>query len=40
MDGAWRMEIDDVTVWADEAWKHVQVFTGDPLQTSPGAASR
>jgi aldose 1-epimerase len=31
MDAPWRMQIDDVTVWADESWKHVQVFTGDPL---------
>jgi aldose 1-epimerase len=31
MDGPWRIEIDDVTVWADAAWKHVQLFTGDPL---------
>ena len=31
LDAPWRMQIDDVTVWADEAWKHVQLFTGDPL---------
>ena len=31
MDAPWRMQIDDVTVWADETWKHVQLFTGDPL---------
>jgi aldose 1-epimerase len=31
MDAPWRMEVDDLVVWADEAWKHVQLFTGDPL---------
>jgi aldose 1-epimerase len=31
MDAPWRIEIDDVTVWADAAWKYVQLFTGDPL---------
>jgi aldose 1-epimerase len=31
MDAPWRLRIDDVTVWADENWKHVQLFTGDPL---------
>jgi aldose 1-epimerase len=31
MDAPWRLRIDDVTVWADEQWKHVQLFTGDPL---------
>jgi len=31
MDAPWRMQVGDVTVWADEAWKHVQLFTGDPL---------
>jgi aldose 1-epimerase len=31
MDAPWRMQIDDVTVWADAAWQHVQLFTGDPL---------
>jgi aldose 1-epimerase len=31
MDAPWRMQIDDVTVWADAAWKHVQLFTGDLL---------
>jgi aldose 1-epimerase len=31
MDAPWRIQVDDVTVWADEAWKHVQLFTGDPL---------
>lgn len=30
-DGPWRIQVDDVTVWADEVWKHVQLFTGDPL---------
>ena len=27
----WRLRVDDVTVWADEAWPWVQLFTGDPL---------
>ena len=31
MDAPWRMQIDDVTVWADVAWRHVQLFTGDLL---------
>jgi aldose 1-epimerase len=31
MSAPWRIRVDDVTVWADEAWKHVQLFTGDPL---------
>jgi aldose 1-epimerase len=31
LDAPWRLQIDDVTVWADAAWKHVQLFTGDPL---------
>jgi aldose 1-epimerase len=31
MDAPWRLRIDDVTLWADERWKHVQLFTGDPL---------
>jgi aldose 1-epimerase len=31
MDPPWRLRVDDVTVWADAAWKHVQLFTGDPL---------
>jgi aldose 1-epimerase len=31
MDAPWRLRIDDVTLWADEQWKHVQLFTGDPL---------
>ena len=30
-DGRWRLHAGDVTVWADEAWPYVQVFTGDPL---------
>ncbi len=29
MDAPWRLRVDDVTVWADESWKHVQLFTGD-----------
>jgi aldose 1-epimerase len=31
MDAPWRIVVDDVTVWADASWKHVQLFTGDPL---------
>ncbi len=31
MDAPWSLRVDDVTIWADEAWKHVQLFTGDPL---------
>jgi aldose 1-epimerase len=31
MTTPWRLRVDDVTVWADEAWQHVQLFTGDPL---------
>jgi aldose 1-epimerase len=31
MDAPWRIKVDDVVIWADEAWKHVQLFTGDPL---------
>jgi aldose 1-epimerase len=31
MDAPWRIQVGDVTVWADAAWKHVQLFTGDPL---------
>jgi len=27
--GGWRIRAGDVTVWADEAWPWVQVFTGD-----------
>jgi aldose 1-epimerase len=30
-DAPWRLRVDDVTVWADEAWPYVQLFTGDPL---------
>jgi aldose 1-epimerase len=29
MDAPWRMQVGAVTVWADEAWKHAQLFTGD-----------
>jgi len=29
MKAPWRMQVGDVTVWADDAWKHVQLFTGD-----------
>jgi aldose 1-epimerase len=31
MDAPWRIQVDDVCVWADDAWRHVQLFTGDPL---------
>jgi aldose 1-epimerase len=31
MDAPWQLRVDDVTVWADEKWKHLQLFTGDPL---------
>lgn len=31
VEAPWRIAVDDVTVWADDAWKHVQLFTGDPL---------
>jgi aldose 1-epimerase len=27
----WRLQVDELTVWADEAWPYVQLFTGDPL---------
>lgn len=27
--GGWRVEVGDVTVWADDAWPWQQVFTGD-----------
>ena len=27
--GGWRVEVGEVTVWADEAWPFQQVFTGD-----------
>jgi aldose 1-epimerase len=29
MEGPWRLELNEVTVWADERWKHVQLFSGD-----------
>ncbi|MGZ8716146.1 MAG: aldose 1-epimerase family protein [Gaiellaceae bacterium] len=31
MDAPWRMQVGEVAVWADETWKYVQLFTGDPL---------
>jgi aldose 1-epimerase len=37
MDAPWRMQVGEVTVWADEAWKHVQLFTGD---SKPDVARR
>jgi aldose 1-epimerase len=27
----WRIGVGNLTVWADEAWPYVQLFTGDPL---------
>ena len=30
-DGRWRLHAGDVTVWGDEAWPYVHLFTGDPL---------
>ncbi|HJQ50338.1 MAG TPA: hypothetical protein VJ838_07500 [Gaiellaceae bacterium] len=27
--GGWRVELEQVTVWADDAWPWLQVFTGD-----------
>jgi aldose 1-epimerase len=27
--GGWRIRAGDVTVWADDAWPYVQLFTGD-----------
>jgi len=29
LEGPWRLEVGDVTVWADEHWRYVQLFTGD-----------
>jgi aldose 1-epimerase len=29
LEGPWRLEVGDVTVWADERWGYVQLFTGD-----------
>jgi aldose 1-epimerase len=29
IEGPWRLQVGDVTVWADEHWKYVQLFTGD-----------
>jgi aldose 1-epimerase len=29
VDAPWRLQVGTVTVWADEAWKHRQLFTGD-----------
>jgi aldose 1-epimerase len=31
LEPPWRLRVGDVTVWADEAWRYVQLFTGDPL---------
>jgi galactose mutarotase-like enzyme len=37
MEAPWRMQVGEVTVWADVAWKHVQLFTGD---SKPDVARR
>src|SRR5581483_250240 len=29
IEGPWRLQVGDVTVWADEHWSYVQLFTGD-----------
>jgi aldose 1-epimerase len=29
LEGPWRLQVGDVVVWADEAWRYVQLFTGD-----------
>jgi aldose 1-epimerase len=29
IEGPWRLQVGDVTVWADEKWNYVQLFTGD-----------
>jgi len=29
LEGPWRLEVGELVVWADEAWKYVQLFTGD-----------
>ena len=29
VDAPWRLGVGEITVWADDAWKHVQLFTGD-----------
>jgi aldose 1-epimerase len=28
-DAPWRLQVGDVTVWADESWPYVQLYTGD-----------
>jgi aldose 1-epimerase len=37
LEGPWRLEVNDVTVWADEQWRYVQLFSGD---TKPEIARR
>jgi aldose 1-epimerase len=37
VEAPWSLRVGDVTVWADEAWKHRQLFTGD---TKPDVARR
>ena len=27
--GPWRLQVGDVTVWADASWPYIQLFTGD-----------
>ena len=29
LEGPWKLAVGPVTVWADEHWKYVQLFTGD-----------
>ena len=29
LEGPWQIDVGPVTVWADEHWKYVQLFTGD-----------
>jgi aldose 1-epimerase len=29
LEGPWRLDVGPVTVWADERWKYVQLYTGD-----------
>jgi aldose 1-epimerase len=37
LEGPWKLEVNDVTVWADEKWGYVQLFSGD---TKPDVARR
>ena len=29
LEGPWRLQVNDVVVWADERWRYVQLFSGD-----------